>query len=531
MQRNGGRRYRARLIGRLAAISAACACVALSGCGGGGSPAAALSARSPGHPAPSAPAAVRPRPNIVFVLTDDLGFNLLRFMPHVQAMEREGASFASYVVADSLCCPSRASIFTGELPHNHGVLDNYGVFGGFGAFWRRGGEQSTFAVALHRAGYMTAMMGKYLNGYLQSDLARYHDGAAATVTPQYVPPGWTEWDVAGWGYNEFGYRLNESGTLRWYDHSPQDYFTDVLARKGARFVDLAVSRHRPFFLELSTFAPHAPYTPAPRNARDFPNLRMPHAATFNRLPTDPPSWLRGREQLNVRDMDEIDRTFRQRARSVEAVDRLIADIRTALRANGALSNTYIVFSSDNGMHMGDYRLMPGKATAFDTDIRVPLIVTGPGVTGRTVVPQLAENIDLAETFAAIGQTQLRGDGHSLLALWNGKPTAPWRNAALIEYHREVSSAASNPDFQPPQSGDPGSYHAIRASGFLYVEYGGGETEFYDLRRDPAELHNLANRLTPAQHAQLHRELRALKDCRGATGCWKAMHIPPLPGRW
>src|SRR5262249_20444677 len=106
------------------------------------------------------------QPNIVFVLTDDLSMNLLQYMPNVLALQRQGLSFNDYFVSDSLCCPSRASILTGNLPHDTGVYSNVGRHGGFDQFYSRGEEQHTFAIALKRAGYRTAMMGKYLNGYM-----------------------------------------------------------------------------------------------------------------------------------------------------------------------------------------------------------------------------------------------------------------------------------------------------------------------------------------------------------------------------
>src|SRR5204862_3299253 len=105
-----------------------------------------------------------PRPNVVFILTDDLSWDLVQYMPRVQQMQRDGMTFTNYFVTDSLCCPSRASIFTGRFPHNHGVLTNTPPSGGFAAF-RSGAQRQTFATALHAAGYRTAMMGKYLNGY------------------------------------------------------------------------------------------------------------------------------------------------------------------------------------------------------------------------------------------------------------------------------------------------------------------------------------------------------------------------------
>src|ERR1700690_2598525 len=149
----------------------------------------------------------RDDPNIVFVLTDDLAWNLVRYMPHVLAMERDGVTFSKYFVTDSLCCPSRTSIMTGLLPHNSGVFNNGGPDGGFEAFMRHHDERRTFAVALQNGGYRTAMMGKYLNGYEPGYRNRHG---------LYVPPGWSDWDVTGNGYNEYDYDLDENRHLVHY---------------------------------------------------------------------------------------------------------------------------------------------------------------------------------------------------------------------------------------------------------------------------------------------------------------------------
>ena len=202
----------------------------------------------------------------MFVLTDDLSMDLLRFMPPVQAMERNGLTFNNYFVSDSLCCPSRSSIFTGDFPHDTHVYGNTGRTGGYRAFYNHGDEYRTFALALQRAGYLTGMMGKYLNGYLPVAGER-QDGAAADVPATYVPPGWNEWDVALAGaIREFNYTLNADGTLEHFGNSPADYLTDVIAHRGVQFINVAAQRHQPFFLELATFAPQGPVGRAPRDA-------------------------------------------------------------------------------------------------------------------------------------------------------------------------------------------------------------------------------------------------------------------------
>jgi N-acetylglucosamine-6-sulfatase len=465
-------------------------------------------------------AAATGRPNIVFVLTDDLSLDLLPYMPRVQQLQREGLTFSDYFVTDSLCCPSRSSIFTGNFPHDTRVFSNVGTMGGFRVFHNRGEESQTFAVALQGAGYRTAMMGKYLNGYLGV-------GAPANVPPTYVPPGWSEWDVAGDGYPEFDYTLNENGALHAYGHAPSDYLTDVLARKGVDFIDRSAAAGQPFFLELSTFAPHSPYVPAPRHADDFPQLRAPRPPSFDRLPTHPPGWLAVHRPLTSAQMAWIDTVFRRRAQAVQAVDDMLARVEATLAARGLDHNTYIVFSSDNGFHTGQYRLTPGKLTAFDTDVHVPLIVAGPGVPAGATTGRMAENIDLAPTFAALGGTRLPCDGHSLVPLLRGAPTPNWRNTVLIEHHG-ADLRGVDPDFQQPPSGNPRTYEAMRTHRFLYVEYRGGEREYYDLVRDPFELHNVARRLTLLRSSALHAQLGALERCHTGAACWAAAHVPPAP---
>jgi N-acetylglucosamine-6-sulfatase len=455
-------------------------------------------------PQPQASGRQGKRPNIVFVLTDDLAMNLVQYMPHVLEMQKTGVTFAHYFVTDSLCCPSRSSIFTGRFPHDTGIFRNTGNDGGFLAFHDRHHEQSTFATALAAAGYRTAMLGKYLNGY----------------QPRVHPPepGWTLWAVAGNGYPGFNYDLNQDGKVVHYGNQPADYMTDVLSSIAVGFIKQSAGT--PFVIEIATFAPHAPYTPAPRDADAFPGLVAPRTPAFN-VPHDPnePLWLRKHNAIGPPGIAVIDRDFRKRAQSVQAVDKMIGELQAAVAAIGEESNTYFVFSSDNGYHMGEFRLMPGKMTAYDTDINVPLIVTGPGVPSGRTVEEITENIDLNPTFTAIGgaATAANVDGLSLMPLLHGQAPADWRKAALIEHHGPVRNLA-DPDFPDIRSGNPTSYEAIRSPTWLYVEYADGDKEYHDLATDPDEVHNTFAALPNEQKNSLHAMLAALQDCHDAQSC-------------
>jgi N-acetylglucosamine-6-sulfatase len=477
---------------------------------------AALAGAPPSQAADTADSAAGP-PNIVFVLTDDLAWNLVQYLPQVRKMQSEGMTFNDYAVTDSLCCPSRSSIFTGRFPHDTGVFTNGGDDGGFGYFHGHGEETQTFATALQAKGYRTAMMGKYLNGYQPAN----HEGG----TLPYVPPGWTEWDVAGNGYPEFDYNLNENHTVVHYGSKPADYLTDVLAGKGTAFINKSAQAKKPFLLEVATFAPHAPYTPAPRDANDFPGLTAPRGPAFDTLPTDAPPWLASRTPLTPAEQQTIDVAFRKRAQAVQAVDDLIARLRATLTSAGVADNTYVVFSSDNGYHMGEYRLNPGKMTAFDTDIRVPLVVAGPGVPAGKASDAAVANIDLAPTFAQLGGAPVPNtvDGRSLLPLLRGGSGGNWRTANLVEHHGP-DTQADDPDLPAPGSGNPPSYEAMRTDAYTYVEYVDGSREYYDLTRDPQELHNIAGTLTPDRLAQLHTALTRLENCHSGPACWTAGHV-------
>jgi N-acetylglucosamine-6-sulfatase len=451
------------------------------------------------------------RPNIVFVLTDDLAWNLVQYMPHVQELQRRGMTFSRYYVTDSLCCPSRSSIFSGRFPHNTRVFGNKPPDGGFQVFHDRGEENSTFATALHDSGYRTAMMGKYLNGYMPAD--------------NYIPPGWDEWDVGGNAYAEFNYNLLQNGQIVGYGAQPQDYLTDVVGGKAVDFINASADAGTPFLVEVATFAPHAPYTPAPRNANDFPGLAAPRTPSFDKANTNPPRWLSGHAPLSPGQIATIDGAFRKRAQAVEAVDNMVANIEATLAARGLADNTYIVFSSDNGYHMGEHRLMPGKMTAFDSDIRVPLIVVGPGVPAGQKTTKIAENVDLRPTFSELAGARVPRsvDGHSLVSLLHGGGGNAWRRSALVEHHGP-DHVRGDPDLPPPGSGNPASYEALRTGEAVYVEYRNGQREYYNLASDPNERHNTYRRLSHQQRSRLHAALGAAKAC-GGSGCWAAQQRP------
>jgi N-acetylglucosamine-6-sulfatase len=490
--------------------------------------------------APAGATTPHQRRNILFVLTDDLDAAEMKYLPHVRALiGAQGTTFDDYFVSNSLCCPSRTTTLRGQYAHNTGVWTNGGANGGFERAYSSGVEQDTIATRLHHAGYTTSLTGKYLNGY--------PNGAP----PNYVPPGWDNWASAVYGrpYHEYDYVLNQNQHYHEYQHRRRDYGTDVYVGLTDQFVRRAAHEHQPFFAYLSVYAPHQPATPAGQDRRKFPRARAPHTPSFDQADVSrTPSFVRDLPQFSPEERAAINHLYRKRIRSLQAVDRGVVRLVDTLRATKQLDNTYIVFASDNGFHLGQHRMPAGKQTAYEPDIHVPLIVRGPGVRAGAHVGQLAGNTDLAPTFAAMGATRAASftDGRSLLPLLEGARPAHWRNSYLVEHRIEAGTTrpardvpGRNPTLEPPdpdQSRPDGTarhrqirdamllnrgaeipdYDAIRTSHFLAVRYANGDRELYDLRTDPDEIDNLAG-TRPALERTLDHRITQLRRC-GGNGC-------------
>jgi N-acetylglucosamine-6-sulfatase len=465
-------------------------------------------------------------PNIIFILTDDLNANLIEFMPNLkQQLVAQGTTLKNFFVNVSLCCPSRANILRGQYAHNTQILTNLMPTGGFEKFYALGHESSTVATWLQAAGYRTCYLGKYLNGY------------PASVSLTHVPPGWTEWysPVAGNPYSNFNYVMNENGKLVRYGSRAEDYLTDVVARKSIDFIKRAAAQGQPFFIHLALYVPHSPATPAPRHAQLFPDAQLPRPPSFNEPDvSDKPSFIRNRPLLTERQIAQMQDLYRKRLQSLQAVDEMLASLIATLQATGQLEHTYIFFTSDNGFHMGEHRLNSGKQTAYEEDIRVSLIVRGPGVPAGRVLEHLTGNVDLAPTFAELGGAAIPDfvDGRSLVPLLRNAPPPldSWRQGFLIEHwtQQRQESFKTEGVWEPldpmerehtqQQLAIP-QFAAVRTKDYLYVEYVTGERELYDLNADPYQLESMHSTADPALLQELSQRLARLKSCAGKS-CWE-----------
>ena len=445
------------------------------------------------------------KPNIVVLMTDDQTLASMSVMTQTNRLiGDEGTTFTRSFVNYSLCCPSRATLYTGQYAHNHGVLGNGPPLGGY----TRLDKTNWLPLWLQAAGYRTMHVGKFLNGY------------GRLSAPTEVPPGFNDWHgtIDPSTYSFYNYTVNENGTLRTYGaaNEPEFYSTDFFARRANELIAAAAPSDQPFFMSVAFLAPHAgqPAEPddpagqstpavAPRHANAFSTVGLPQPASFNEADmSDKPALMQRRPLLTPARVAAIQENYQQRLESLLAVDEAVASIVGGLETAGELDDTLILFTSDNGFFHGEHRVRQGKLLVYEPSIRLPLLMRGPGVPENESQSQLVTNADLAPTIldAADARPGRAQDGRSLLDLVED-PGVQWGRELLLE-------GGTNSGL---------TYTALRNYRWKWVEHGNGERELYDLERDPDELANVAAdpALAPLRNAMSAR-LAALRACAGRS---------------
>lgn len=440
------------------------------------------------------PVLVSAAPNIILILLDDMNYAEDLYMPLLQEkVATQGMQFTQSYTVSPFCCPARASILRGQYVHNHGVLGNGGADGGFDQFHNSGLESETIATWMQGLGYRTGLVGKYLNGY----------GITRSLE-NYVPPGWDEW-YALVRQPYYNVTLVENGVRVTY--ASTDYQTDILADKAKSFVERFNSDPRPFFLYLTPTAPHSPWTPAARHKGAYAGLTAPRPASFNEEDvSDKPTYVRDLPLLTTADITKIDNSFPTRMESLLAVDEAISGLIDMLGQIGQLDNTYIFFTSDNGWHQGEHRLIETKGVPYEESIRMPMAVKGPGISAGALRSELVANIDLAPTFVELagGTMPSIADGRSLVPILTNQQPLQWRKRVMVE-------GISESQDRIPQ------YRSMRTLRYSFSDYYNiGEKEMYDLTLDPYELGNIYGRVSTLLRDRLSSELGALQICAGNT---------------
>lgn len=496
------------------------------------------------------------RPNVLIVMTDDMAKSDLQFMPSVRRkLARKGTTFADAIDSFPLCCPARATFITGQYSHNHGVVGNFAPYGWYGMKHRG----NTLPAWMQDAGYRTAMVGKWLNGY------------GALDAHGEVPKGFDKWrgllDVSAYDY--FNYVMNKDGLLKswgdgefarklvefahievddqpdsiatifaqltklfgpppydyWGSEERRDYSPDVTGRIANRLVRGERRARKPFFIWWAPVAPHREDVsttlmgrsgpdprPAPRYRDESEQLTLPQGPSFNNEGTGPkPANFDVAKELDAGDIDQLNLDYQGRAGSLMAVDDHVAKMVRTLRKTHQLKNTVIMFVSDNGWLQGQHRIPGDKYLPFDESLRVPLIIRGPGVPKGSKIKGQVSNIDFAPTLldfadATAGRTM---DGLSLLPTIEDHSARP---------DRALGIEAPSPLFLGaiPNNGWDRPYEGVRTDRYTFVEYTEtGDRQLFDRRSDPYEIHNLAGDPAFAEiESRLAAKATKLSGCAG-----------------
>jgi arylsulfatase A-like enzyme len=370
--------------------------------------------------APSAATASRP-PNILLIVTDDQRYDSMAVMPRTERIfAGRGVSYPEAFVTTPLCCPSRASIFSGQYAHNHGVFDNSPPFGA-----EDFDPSNSWEHDLRRAGYVTGIVGKYLNGISAADAPHFTFRRA-------TPEGATEPPI---------------------DLSDVDMF---LASADSH-------DRKPWALVLAVHSPHYPFTVRPQEPRPIPPFDPPPSFGERNLGDKDPAVAAGAADFDPAQAQSI---YLGQDTELEAVDETVQGTFKRLAAHEEEHRTLAIFLSDNGLLQGEHGLM-SKRWPYLSSVRTPLFARWPGhLPPGTVDGRIAANIDLAPTIEeAAGVTpSYVQDGRSLLS-----PSD--RTWLLLE--------------GPTPSHVPGWNGSVSPSR-EYIEWDDGFVENYDLGTDPWE---------------------------------------------
>jgi arylsulfatase A-like enzyme len=469
----------------------------------------------------------RPRPNIVFIMTDDHAAHAIgaygsqvNETPHLDRLAREGALLTRVFATNSICTPSRASILTGQYSHLNGVT----------MFNRFDSARTTVATLLRRGGYHTGMIGKW---HLGSD-----------------PVGFDRWEIFPGQGVYFDPELYTAAGEKTYTGR---YATEVVTDRALAFLRER-PRDRPFFLMMHHKAPHRPWEPTAAQAARFAARRIPEPATLwdsyatrtdalhenrQRVAADltnhdlkiaPPDGLsaeqlaewRGRSPESVtvdRAGSKVTLTGEALVRwkyqrfmqdylaTVQSVDDSVGRVLSFLDEQGLARDTLVVYTSDQGFFLGEHGLFD-KRFMYDESIRMPFLVRWPrAIRPGTRGDALALNVDFAPTFldAAGLPPSAEMQGRSLLPVLRGAPPADWRTSMYYRYYHD------------PGHHETRAHLGVRTRTHKLIHFWKKDQwELFDLEKDPHEVHNLYGQpgleaLTASLKGELARLKRALKD--------------------
>ena len=479
------------------------------------------------------------QPNIVLIQADDQTlrqFTQVEMPKTTRLMVDHGTEFTNYLATTGQCCPSRATLLTGQYAHNHGITSNNVGYRGLHR------KQNVLPVWLRHAGYRTMHVGgKYVNGY-----------PAYADPPVRVAPGWEQWFTAYSPTHYYDYKLSVNGYHEFRGHRPDDYIGRVLAKKASHLIDTYGPLRRPFYLQLDTLAPHVaeqddPWgecdrkaIPDPRDEGRFDGAALPDPPSFDeRDMADKPSFLASAPPLNEVYTQKLLAKWRCALASLSQVDRSVAKLFTAVKRAGEMSNTVFVFVSDNGLFYGEHRIRSGKVFPYEEAVHLPFLMRVPrryreGASRVPDVGKLVGNIDIAPTILDLARAKpcrphhgcRAMDGRSVMPLLTGSGDWPEDRGLLAEFREPDLPRYSTCEFAGIRTRDAiyvEHYRVVNPSTGRCVDHIPPAVELYNLSSDPFQLDNQCyggstdNCRHDEAQADLDRRLAKLRQCIGIRG--------------
>jgi N-acetylglucosamine-6-sulfatase len=522
--------------------------------------------------------ALAKQPNILFIITDDQDGHMgsIEHMPLLKKhIIDKGTSYENHFCTIAICCPSRVNLWTGRAAHNTNVTDVGPPYGGYPKIVKEGINDDYLPVWMQAAGYNTYYTGKLWNAHTINNynqpFVKGFNGSDFLLDP--------------FTYDYWHARMSRNG------EAPKDYSgkysPDVVADKAYGFLEEAIEGGAPWFVSVAPIAPHSnivahpPSGPlnelevlapgpankfaipeyAPRHAHLFKDYKIPRTEDFNpeevsdlacfrmsaietnKLMKQPSgaSWIAQLPRLNDTMIEYNDEFQRARLRALQSVDEMIERLVNLLDSKGVLEDTYIFFTTDNGFHASQHRMHPGKECGYDTDIHIPLVIRGPGIPAGATKDIVTSHTDMAPTLLSLANaTRPDFDGSAIPLLSN---TITRGEHVNVEFWG-IGLPEGKFGIAEPLGGlsyPNNTYKALRlVSGnysLYYSVWCTGEHEFYDVARDPAQMHNLFSDAKLAENFSLAGRsfqqviyrldalLVVLKTCKG-TSCiapWSSHH--------
>ncbi|KAJ3545879.1 hypothetical protein NM208_g2294 [Fusarium decemcellulare] len=449
------------------------------------------------------------KPNIILILTDDQDVHMqsMDYMPRLQKyMADEGTLYKRHYCTTAVCCPARVSILTGKLAHNSNVTDLIPPYGGYPKFISQGLNDNYLPVWLQGAGYNTYYTGKLFNSHTTANYDKPHAA------------GWTSSDFL---LDPFTYSYWNATWQRDTDEPVSregHYNTDDLADKTINYIREAHAVGKPFFLGSAPIAPHdeavinpealagnippdspearpqiLPPFPARRHENMFAGLQVPRTPNFNPDKPSGVNWVARLPKLNQTSIDYNDNYFRRRLQALQAVDEMVERVAKELEKLDIADNTYIIYTTDNGYHLSQHRLQPGKTCGFETDIHIPLLIRGPGIPKGAIADVVTSHTDLVPTiFRMAGippKPEFDGVAVPLTKNEIRKGLTARAEHLAVEYwglsideswHSSISLGNTYKGIRV-QSKDYSFYYAVHCT---------NEHELYDMDADPYQINNL-----------------------------------------